>query len=183
MMYKTHLASSIAAGAGIAQILSIPFTIGFLGGLSLGSLLPDIDEPNSYIGRRSFGLSYLVKKKYGHRGMTHSLLAFCFFLYLVVFFPTYFTMGLCLGYLFHIIGDFFSKTGVPLFYPFDISRKKSPLTYKTSSFTETVILFISILTAAALILNKKMLSPLFYSTGELISNILLALLKVTSLIN
>jgi inner membrane protein len=97
MMYKTHLATSIALGAGIAKIISFPFTIGFLGGVSLGSLLPDIDEPNSFIGRRSFGIARVINKRYGHRGMTHSFFVWIVLSFILLLIPNLFTIGISLG--------------------------------------------------------------------------------------
>ncbi|MFS0638877.1 metal-dependent hydrolase [Mesobacillus foraminis] len=73
MMYKTHLATSIALGEGVAAAASYPFTILYMGGIALGSLLPDIDEPRSYLGRRSFGLAEVINKKDCHRGASHSI--------------------------------------------------------------------------------------------------------------
>ncbi|MCL6571364.1 MAG: bifunctional acetaldehyde-CoA/alcohol dehydrogenase, partial [Bacillus sp. (in: Bacteria)] len=51
----------------------LPFTASYTAGVVIGSLLPDIDEPKSYVGRRSFGMANKVKEAFGHRGMTHSL--------------------------------------------------------------------------------------------------------------
>jgi inner membrane protein len=173
MMYKTHLATSIALSSAIVSAVSYPFTISFLAGVSLGSLLPDIDEPQSFIGRRSLGLAKVIKRRFGHRGITHSLsiwLALLFILLLLV--PNPFTLGISLGYLFHILGDYFSVTGVPLFYPIDNFRRKFPLTYTTSSKSETVIYYVSILIALFFILNKKMLIPFIQSITELVVTIL-----------
>ncbi|VEB43121.1 Inner membrane protein ydjM [Chromobacterium violaceum] len=44
------------------------------GGLA-GSLLPDIDHPKSWLGRRIPFLSRPISYLFGHRGITHSLLA------------------------------------------------------------------------------------------------------------
>ena len=40
-----------------------------------GSLLPDIDHPKSWAGRRLRPVSTLIAAVFGHRGVTHSLLA------------------------------------------------------------------------------------------------------------
>ena len=43
----------------------------------LGSLLPDLDHPGSILGRLFRIISLPLSKLCGHRGFTHSLLAFC----------------------------------------------------------------------------------------------------------
>lgn len=104
MMRATHCLGGIAAGAGLAYIMtgtdnlysaSSAFVIG---GAVFGSLIPDIDTYNSNVSRKLplisvvvtlfqwtiKKLSYLLPKKYGrevraaigHRGITHSLIVF-----------------------------------------------------------------------------------------------------------
>ncbi|WP_066059938.1 metal-dependent hydrolase [Robertmurraya korlensis] len=172
-MYKTHLATSIALSAALVSTVSYPFTLSYLAGVSLGSLLPDIDEPRSFIGRRSFGISVIINRKFGHRGITHSLSMWLVTLIiLLLIIPNPFTLGICLGYIFHIIGDYFSVSGVPLFYPIDNIRRKSPVTYTTSGKVEKVIYYISVLTSIFLITKEKLLTPFVESISELIINIL-----------
>src|SRR5690349_13307896 len=131
MIYKTHLSTSIALGAGIAKLVAFPFTIGYLSGIALGSLLPDIDEPRSFIGKKSLGISEVINQKYGHRGLTHSLFIWAIITIILLLIPNHFFIGLSLGYLFHIAGDYFSKSGLPLLLPFNTKRLKFPLfTYK-----------------------------------------------------
>lgn len=157
MRYHTHIVSSLAVGTGIAAYTPVSFTIAYAAGLTLGSLLPDIDKPNSYIGRRSFGVAKQVNKAFGHRGFTHSLLAWgaiTIVLLLQHFSP--FTLGLCLGYAFHVLADYCSSQGVPLLWPFSKKRYRFVITYRTSSFLETLlfycflVLFIYFLTNVAI---------------------------------
>ena len=61
LRYHTHIATSIAAGAGVAITGEASFTFPYVVGIAIGALLPDIDEPNSYIGRRSLGLAKVIK--------------------------------------------------------------------------------------------------------------------------
>lgn len=162
MRYHTHIVSSLAIGAGIASYTPVSFTIAYAAGLALGGLLPDIDEPNSYIGRRSLGIAKQVKKAFGHRGFTHSLLAWgaiTAVLLLQHFSP--FTLGLCLGYAFHVLADYCSSQGVPLLWPFSKKRYRFIVTYRTSSFFETLLfycflaLFIYFLTNGAIEENRS----------------------------
>ncbi|MCA1049381.1 metal-dependent hydrolase [Priestia aryabhattai] len=134
-----------ATGAAVlAKLLSVPYTAGYLVGTLIGSLLPDIDEPKSFIGRRSFGIAHLIKQRFGHRGFTHSLVCWIIFSILVyVSIPlTNFACGLCFGYLFHILGDLFSKSSVPLFLPFSKLRPKMVWSYRTGGRLEKVIFFV-----------------------------------------
>ncbi|MDM5338516.1 metal-dependent hydrolase [Fictibacillus enclensis] len=171
MKYKTHIAFSLAIGAGVANIIAIPFSIGYVAGLTLGSLLPDIDEPNSYIGRRSLGISSLINKRLGHRGLTHSLTIWLVFLVYCSIFPTYFTLGLTLGYLFHIIGDFFSVSSVPLLSPFFEFRPKNMLiSYKTGSPTEEIIKITSIFVLVLFVLKGALYQTFFTSVGQILKD-------------
>jgi inner membrane protein len=173
MIYKTHLATSIAVGAGIAKLVSFPFTIGYFSGIALGSLLPDIDEPKSFLGKRLWFLSLFINKKFGHRGLTHSIFAWSIITILLLLKPNNFFIGISLGYFLHLLGDYFSKSGVPIFLPINNKRKKFPLfTYKTSSSEEKLIYIFSIPIALLFIIDKEMLTPLINSTANLISTLI-----------
>lgn len=166
MRYQTHIVTSVAAGVAMVHLTPLESSIGLFVGIVAGSLLPDIDEPGSYVGRRTsvgvlnarIGLSSVIKSIFGHRGFTHSLLAA-----LIVFMPylllawnpslignemiatnivSPLLLGLGLGYLFHILGDMFSKSGVPLFMPFTDNKIKIPL-YVTGKMSEKIILSLS----------------------------------------
>lgn len=160
MRYQTHLLTSVTAGVALTHFTAIEPSVGLFVGILAGSLLPDIDEPQSYVGRRTsvqvmnkrVGLSSVIKSIFGHRGFTHSLLATLF-----VFIPYFFSlqysgdfhvfaqtasMGLGFGYLFHILGDMLSKSGVPLFMPITKKKIKIPL-YITGNFSEKIIFFLS----------------------------------------
>jgi inner membrane protein len=171
MKYKTHIATSVTLAAGVSKIFSIPFTVGYLVGVTLGSLLPDIDEPNSYIGRRSFGIAHLINRKFGHRGFTHSLLCWLIVTVYCLILPSLFTIGISFGYLFHIIGDLFSVQGVPLFSPIRETRQKLPsfITYRTSSVAELYILISLLLVMICIILDERLIRELINSIVNLIS--------------
>ncbi|MCM3454597.1 metal-dependent hydrolase [Heyndrickxia oleronia] len=142
MRYKTHIVSSLTLGAGISITLHYPFHVGYVLGIMFGSLLPDIDEPRSFIGRRSFGFASFVNETFGHRGITHSLFAWGIVSFFCLLSPTPFTIGISLGYLFHLFGDFFSVRSIQLFLPFHPFRPKLPLSYKTGSLSEDILFYI-----------------------------------------
>ena len=86
----------------------------------IGSLLPDVDSPNSYIGRMMPFASIPIERRWGHRTITHSLL--CMLALSVVTLPLLAWKSACyaavlLGYMSHLIADSATKSGVPLFYP------------------------------------------------------------------
>ncbi|MEB3751683.1 hypothetical protein EP10_002538 [Geobacillus icigianus] len=131
LRYSSHVIATLCLGAAVSAHTELPFTAAYTAGLVIGSLLPDIDEPSSYVGRRSFGVAGKVKEAFGHRGMTHSLIVWGVLAALVWReSASPFAAGVVLGYLFHIIEDFFSVQGVPLFWPFSSKRWKVPL-YRT----------------------------------------------------
>ena len=73
MQYKTHLAVSLAVGI---PLMSCAGDLNFPNAMALcaGTLLPDIDHPGSYMGKRIKFISKVANKTLGHRGGTHSLL-------------------------------------------------------------------------------------------------------------
>jgi inner membrane protein len=143
MLYKTHVLTSIAGALVISNSTHVDFSVALAGGVILGSLLPDVDEDGSFIGRKTLGVSKIIKMIFGHRGITHSL--FAWFLFSIPYLISHnsFLLGLSLGYLFHILGDMFSKSGVPLLYP-SKKRFKIPI-YRTGGPSEYVIFLSTIL--------------------------------------
>ena len=97
-------------------------------GASLGSLMPDIDHPHSKMGKRAKVASKVVSKTCGHRGWTHTLLAFLiivggliFLIYKLPFYQAlfgYWAFGFSLGYLTHLLLDALTVQGIPFFKPF-----------------------------------------------------------------
>ncbi|KAF0995185.1 metal-dependent hydrolase [Geobacillus sp. TFV-3] len=141
MRYSSHVIATLCLGAAASAHTGLPFTASYTTGLVIGSLLPDIDEPSSYVGRRSFGVARKVKEAFGHRGMTHSLIVWGVLAALVWRdSASPFATGLVLGCLFHIVEDFFSVQGVPLLWPFSSKRWKVPL-YRTGKGMETVLVY------------------------------------------
>lgn len=113
---------------GISLTSSIAGAVGFLPAVILGSLLPDIDMPNSKLGKHF----KFLNKHMRHRGFTHSIffLAMVTFLLYMLCYPALelggeslfnFARGICfgtgLGIASHIVSDFFTGK-VELFDPF-----------------------------------------------------------------
>lgn len=140
--YKGHLRGGlltvgIVLAASPASISSLGITDIFVLSAStlVGSLLPDIDHPQSVIGRRLPITSGFLHKSFGHRSLTHSI----FFLMATLMLPVLFNypvigIGLSLGTLSHILLDLLCiGSGVAFLYPvykrriqlINRSRKKS----------------------------------------------------------
>lgn len=118
----------------------------FICGSILGSELPDIDIPTSIIGKKTGFLSKIINRRFGHRGFIHSP---CFLALLILmvlkmqlgglYIPFFY--GLFIGMTAHIFQDFFTKGGIPLFYPF-IKKKYSIGFFKSGSIVDPVITFL-----------------------------------------
>ena len=91
-----------------------------LGCVLLGSLLPDLDSPQSALGRLLPFLSERIERHWGHRSVTHSLLVFLglgvALLPLGLYRWTWYA-ALLIGYLSHLVADCATKSGAPLFHP------------------------------------------------------------------
>lgn len=117
------------------------------GGL-VGSLLPDIDHPRSWIGRRIPMISIPLSALVGHRGITHSLLAILTTAFVGIMGLTRWGMdlgqwaplvaGLCLGYASHLFGDWASNSGIPLLWPLP-KRFRSPVVFCTGGIEERIM--------------------------------------------
>lgn len=127
MTGRTHLTIGIAVGLAVAQMLdAAPKEAAFItGAAALGSLLPDIDHPQSMLSGWIPG-SGLLTLFTRHRGITHSILFCLFFPVLASFVLRSLTgMGiddpyripLLLGMLSHLAADMLTPVGVPLFAP------------------------------------------------------------------
>lgn len=89
-----------------------------LAAAAFGALLPDIDHPQSWAGRKMRVVSVPLSMIVGHRGITHSLLA------VVAALVTLTVMGtggmaapVVIGYLSHLLADGLTPSGVPLLWP------------------------------------------------------------------
>jgi membrane-bound metal-dependent hydrolase YbcI (DUF457 family) len=156
MTAATHYAFSylLCSAAGFEQPTALVS--------SLAALLPDIDHPESLVGRIFLPLSKYIQRRYGHRTVTHSIFAilsvslalspllFLGLLLQVGKFPTWYA-ALVLAYASHIFIDLFNKSGVRLFSPFSqkeyISFRTPELRVLVSSWQEYVVLFVIVFLA------------------------------------
>ena len=153
MTATTHYAFSylLCAAAGVEPATALT--------ASLLSLLPDIDHPESTIGRVFRPVSKKIQQKYGHRTITHSL--FAIMVLSAALLPLHllprllqwggpFWTGLygaaLLAFSSHIFIDLFNKSGVKFFAPFSqkeyISFRTTQMRILVSSWQEYILLFV-----------------------------------------
>jgi len=129
----------------IASTSNLP--ISFYIGLIIGSFFPDIDEPNSYIGKKLSFLSKFIRKiGIKHRTLTHSIFFPFSLFFIIAFIPELdilFVRGFIIGIILHIIGDAITVSGVPILYP--ISKRRyfllpSFLRFRVGSKVERIII-------------------------------------------
>lgn len=98
-----------------------------LAGALLGALLPDIDHPRSYLGRLFRFISVPIYRLCGHRGFTHSLLAWLLIILFLTQLPNSYWLSdtliqaFLLGYLSHLVGDMLTAKGIHFLWPSKIS--------------------------------------------------------------
>jgi inner membrane protein len=171
MNYKTHINGGALIGLYISSqipnnhILSASI---FFGGAILGSLLPDIDHKNSYIGKKTKGVSKAINKIAGHRKLFHAPLIYLL-LYSIVFGMITLksllvgVTGIFCGILSHLILDSFTIGGLPWFYPF--SKKRFSLcNIKTNSKLEDILCGILICVNIIVLLDMFHITSIFTFT-------------------
>lgn len=136
MMAGSHVAVGAALWAVTAKLCGAnPADPQALAAAALGSLLPDIDHPGSWAGRKLKAVSVPLSLVVGHRGVTHSALAVlaCFAL-LAGMGMGWGAAPVAVGYLSHLAADALTPSGVPLLWP---SRRRFTLGLcETGSATE-----------------------------------------------
>jgi len=132
MMAKTHLVMSWTAGITLLPSVTAgnytpeQYAVIFIG-LTVGSLLPDLDHPQSLLSQMIPIIGGVISNITRHRGILHSILAV-----VILFFVGGFVAGLSnnsmmllwfwsamiFAYIGHILADMMTKHGVQLLYPF-----------------------------------------------------------------
>lgn len=86
-------------------------------GCMLGSILPDIDNPKSLIGRKIPFIPKLIEHKIGQRTFTHSIWFVIIVSTLGVIVNQTLGCAICMGCILHLILNLFGGGGIALFYP------------------------------------------------------------------
>jgi inner membrane protein len=120
MMAKSHVVVGLVTWVAVAPLLHVAtLDPAYLGLAVTGSLLPDVDHPKSWVGRRSRPVSTLIASILGHRGITHSAIAVAG-LVAVLLYAGYrrgAVDALAVGYLSHLAADLFTPQGLRLAWP------------------------------------------------------------------
>jgi len=134
ILYRTHFVTGLAAG----YLLSGSLEMSAISGVA--ALLPDIDHPGSYIGRKIPVIPTVLKWTVGHRGPFHSLAA-ALGAGIIALIVGGKVVGLAvlIGYLAHLLGDLFTLSGVPLLFPLKFNARV-PLV-KTGGVLEKLVVF------------------------------------------
>lgn len=108
---------------------------------AIASLAPDIDHPLSFVGKRLSLLSAPISAIFGHRGVTHSFIAVIAAVVAAKYYGGaygFVASAIAVGYLSHLVADYFSNTGIPLLWP-SKQRYAFPFTLSTGGFLEYVL--------------------------------------------
>jgi len=120
MMAGSHVAVGLAAWVWVAPHVGLaPFDPAALVLTAGGALLPDIDHPRSWVGRRIPLLSRPLARIFGHRGFTHSLLAVAAGVLALRTHGVLWDQAcpLAVGYLSHLAADLVTPAGLRLAWP------------------------------------------------------------------
>jgi inner membrane protein len=140
MMAGSHVVVGAAAWMFVAPHLGLhPMQPVPLALAIAGALLPDIDHPKSWLGRRLPIVSRPLAAMVGHRGFTHSLLAvaLCIFVLHERGWNRALAAPLVIGYLSHLAADLVTPAGLRLAWPL-AARQALPLC-RTGGFAEPLI--------------------------------------------
>lgn len=164
MNYKTHFAGGIGSGLvafEYAQKILVHNSstsvaivgMAFIIGAGIGSLFPDIDKANSYIGRRAKIISTINEIAFGHRGLFHYpifyvalipilLWAIQTFAKVIIIQPAeIITLGFGVGVFSHLFLDSFNEGGISWLFPFTKKRFHFA-SIKVNSFSEKIVTII-----------------------------------------
>ena len=141
-MFRTHFVLSLFLGLLFMELFSYGWV--FLLIVVLVGVLPDIDHPKSFIGKRLRGLSDFISFIFGHRGFFHSIfIVLVIVLVLDYFMLSEYSVAFSLGYLSHLVGDMFTRSGVAFLYPFSEFKIKGIV--KVDGFLEEVLFVLLVL--------------------------------------
>jgi len=128
MTAPTHIVAGISTMSFVALLIPVyrlSLTHIIVG--AIAALLPDVDNPRSFIGRLLFFVSGPIDRRFGHRTITHSLLATAIVggsAYLILYIVSHsltqyatITATIVIAYFSHIFFDALTKQGVMIYYP------------------------------------------------------------------
>ena len=150
MMAHTHMAFGLLFG-----LLSLSFVhpankYVFLGIAVFSALLPDLDHPQSKLGRRVF-VSRIFNIFFGHRGFFHAIwIPIAIWLILSFGFGISYGSAVFIGYFAHLFSDGLTKAGVNLIHPLKQLRLQGFI--ETGGVAEHLVFFLVVVLSIILIL-------------------------------
>ena len=142
-----HILLATAVVGIVEYIFHIPVNVYFLIGVSLGAVLPDIDEPKSLIGRKLAPLAFILRLfNLKHRTLSHSIIFALLFLIPGLFLPYPYNaivLGVGTGAVLHCVGDLLTISGLKYFlYPFKTELHLLPekMRFRTGGLVEQVLI-------------------------------------------
>lgn len=126
MNYQAHIIGGVASAVGICYVknkynMPIPVNdISFFIATGIGALLPDIDHPDSFLGREVQIVGSIIR----HRTITHSIMFAAVLGLIGMFFSVPAGIGLFIGILSHLLLDMIdmNSNGVCLLAPFSYEK-------------------------------------------------------------
>ncbi len=138
MLFYTHIAFAILLGLYVIDFIPITDITLFFSSLIVFTLVPDIDQTKSIIGKRLKPLSGILSF-FGHRGFTHSVL-FVVLVYLILsHFSMLIAFAAVLAILSHLILDALTPKGIMPLYPLKY-KIKGP--FRTNSIIEKMVFIV-----------------------------------------
>lgn len=147
MMFKTHIAFGFLIGLLALKFFNVSNPVLFITLVVLASALPDIDHPNSKLGKKV----KIIFLFFEHRGFFHGIFAAFLFGGLAYYFLKGYFLAVFIGYLSHLIIDAITLEGIMPLHP--ISRFRLKGIFRTGSVFEYIIFVLITIANGYFLLN------------------------------
>jgi inner membrane protein len=155
MMGRSHAATGAAAVLLVQPHQPWPALVATAALGAATALLPDLDIESSTVSNSLGPVTRLISRGVaavcdGHRGGTHSLVALAFVTFLVVGpkVPTLYAIAIVVGYVTHMVADYFTGNGISLLWPFVRRRYGLPVLGLTGGWREHAVVGVVVVGAA-----------------------------------
>lgn len=138
MRFYTHLVAGLIAAILFVEFVSVPNQIIAALFVLLGSILSDVDEKHSRLGK----LFPMIPKLFVHRGFFHSIALGTAMVIALSFVAPLYAAGFAIGFLTHVLLDALTPQGVRPFWPSDVRLKGF---VKTGSVLEALLFIILVI--------------------------------------
>ena len=151
MMAHTHMAFGLLFGLLSLYFVHPANKYIFIGIVIFSSLLPDLDHPQSKLGRK-FVFSRVFNVLFGHRGFFHAIwIPLAAWLVLSMGFGISYGSAVFIGYFAHLFSDGLTKSGVNLIHPLKQLRMQGFI--ETGGVVEHLTFFAVIVISVILVLT------------------------------